>query len=160
MLEAIIFDMDGVLSDSEWIYDEALDAVMSRFGFKMSLEEMHSFRGVSSGEMWEILADRYSAPATAHELLAMEKDFVDERLMRGEIQPIPFAFALMRSLKESGLKIAVATSNFGYRATKMIEQNDVKTLVDVLVSCEDVERAKPRRFVKENRFGYGDSIFR
>ena len=143
MLKAVIFDLDGVLSDSEGVYVEAVSDIMGRFDISLSPEEHLSLRGLSSTLVWELLAERYSLPVSPAELLRLEQDYVDELIKTGNVSPVPFAFPLLMSLKECGIKAAVATSNFGYRAAMVIKQNEAESFVDALVSSELVENLKP-----------------
>ena len=143
MLKAVIFDLDGVLSDSEGLYQEATSEILKGFGVSISQSELLSFRGLNSILAWETLAERYSLPAAVGELLKMEQEYVDTLIEKGSVSPVPFAFAFLKSLKEDGLKTAVATSNFGYRASLVFKQCNAEALVDALVSCEDVENSKP-----------------
>jgi HAD superfamily hydrolase (TIGR01509 family) len=143
MLKAVIFDLDGILSDSEGVYEEATISIMGKFGIVLSVSELRSLRGLNSTLAWAQLAGRYSLPATAQELLKMEQEYIDTLMENGSIPPVPFAFTLIETLKEDGIKTAVATSNFEYRASLVLEQNNAEELIDVLVSSEKVENTKP-----------------
>jgi len=143
MLKAVIFDLDGVLSDSEGIYQEVVAEIMKKFDISVPVSELRSLQGLNSILVWELLSERYSPPATASELLQMEHEYMGKLTESGYVPIVPFSFELMRNLKECGLKTAVATSNFGYIASMVLKQGEAEELVDVLVSCEDVERVKP-----------------
>jgi HAD superfamily hydrolase (TIGR01509 family) len=143
MIEAAIFDMDGVIIDSEGFYEESVDIIMGRFGIEVPQEIKLTLHGMPSEDTWIVLADRFSPPASAQELLAMEQEFIDERIDKGQMLPFPFVMDFIRSLRESGIKVAVATNNYRYRAAKIVEQLGAETLVDVLVCWEDVPNHKP-----------------
>ncbi len=143
-MEAIIFDMDGVLSDSQLWYDEAVVEILRGCGISgVTREVSEEFYGISSSETWQALRERYSLSASVDELVGLEEKYMDARNERGEVLPVPFAFEMMKSLHKSGLKIAVATSNFSARAWSLLRQNAAEALVGAVVSVEDVERAKP-----------------
>ncbi len=143
-LMAVIFDMDGVLVDSEPAYDEALDAILRRFGAGEAPEAFKkTLRGLSTYDTWATVRQAYSLEAGVSDLGAMETEFVNAKRERGEILPVPFAFEAMKTLRKGGLKIAVATSNYRQNALTALRQNSAERLVDAVTSVEDVARAKP-----------------
>lgn len=141
--EAIIFDMDGVLSDSEGVYDEALEVILARYGVQVPPGLPQTFRGISVRETWRRLGEKYLPDANVDELVDLEREYFDARLNRGEIPPVPFAFEMLRGFREGGMKIAVASSNFRYRVDTVLRQNGAQALVDAIATAEDVKRAKP-----------------
>lgn len=143
MLEAVIFDMDGVLTDSEVAYDEILQALMGEMGITISREEQLSFRAVPSSVTWETLSARYATRLTAQELWRREHEMIEARYERGEIPEVPYAFALLKELKRGGLKIAVATSNVRRMVRMVLERSGAAEFVDAISCVEDVENAKP-----------------
>ena len=143
MLKAVIFDMDGVLIDSECLYDRFISETLSSYGTEVPEVHLRSFYGVPSPETWEELIKCYSPPLTVAEALAMEREFVDTMMYRGEISPMPHVFTLIKNLKDSGMKVAVASCNYRYRVSKLIEQHDKDGLIDVSVCGDDVEICKP-----------------
>jgi pseudouridine-5'-monophosphatase len=143
MMKAVIFDLDGVLSDTEGIYEEVVVEIMKKFDINVPVCEVRSIRGLTSILVWEYIYERYSPPVTPEELLQIEHGYMDKLMESGHVPNIPSAFKLMKNVKDRGFKTAVATSNFGYRATMVLKQCEAESLVDVLVSCEDVEKVKP-----------------
>ncbi len=142
MIQAVIFDMDGVLCDSEPVYDEAVALILGRYGVnEVSSASIQQFHGIPSLVTWSRLRERYGLSASAKELELLEREYVEAR--SGEIPPVPFAFDMMRSFRDSGMKIAVATSNYGARARAVLKQYGAEALVDAVASMEDVARAKP-----------------
>lgn len=143
MLEAVVFDMDGVLADSEGAYDSVVETIMGEMGFTVPREEQLSFRGVPSKITWECLAERYALTSSPEELWRREHEIIEEQYARGEIPAIPYAFELLKDLKRGGLKIAVATSNVRSLVQLVLEQNEAKAFVDAVSCVDDVENGKP-----------------
>lgn len=64
MIQAIIFDMDGVLVDSEPVHEAAELEVMKSIGLTISEEEHKSFVGTTDVHIWKTLKERYSLTQT------------------------------------------------------------------------------------------------
>ncbi len=143
-LKAVIFDMDGVLIDSQLAYDDVVDVILQRFGAGTAPYELkQTLHGVSTHDTWAILRERFSLPAMVAELAELENGYIEAKSARGEIPPVPFAFEAMISLRQSGVKIAVATSNYRWKALAVLRQYSAEALVDAVTSVDDVLRAKP-----------------
>ncbi len=143
-LKAVIFDMDGVLIDSQLVYDEIVDVILQRFGHgNAPFELKQTLHGISTNDTWTILRERYSLPASVAKLTEIELELFEARSARGEIPAMPFAFEAMKSLRQSGVKIAVATGNYRQKALETLRQNSAEALVDAVTSVDDVALAKP-----------------
>jgi pseudouridine 5'-phosphatase len=105
----ILFDMDGVLLDTEPLYTKSIQAVTSRFGktFDWGLKEQIMGRGRLAAAAF--LVDALALPLDAETFL-VERDVVLMDLLAEAVE-IPGAEAFTRGLHQRGLKLAVATSS-------------------------------------------------
>jgi beta-phosphoglucomutase-like phosphatase (HAD superfamily) len=60
---AVVFDMDGVLLDSEPLHLQALNEVLAPLGHQATAAENEQFLGWTSEECWRVLIERYDLPA-------------------------------------------------------------------------------------------------
>jgi len=142
MIKAVIFDMDGVLTDSEPVINAAAVAGLREFGVEASPEEFVPFVGM--GE------DRYiGGVAELHGktyVLEMKKRVYEIYLeiLPGMIKPFPGVHELLATLRARGVTLAVASS-----ADRVKVEANLKSIgVDLawfaaLVVGEDVELKKP-----------------
>jgi HAD superfamily hydrolase (TIGR01509 family) len=141
-LQAVIFDMDGVLVDSEPFGFEAMRRVMARHGLPYGEEENAEFLGRTTLDSCRILRAR-------HRLLESEETLADwyveamlEQIARG---PIPMAGVpeVLRGVRGAGYRLALASS----AEVRLIDANlaalAIRPLFEAVVSGTQVARGKP-----------------
>ncbi len=69
MLRAIIFDMDGVIIDSEPIHYSANKRIFEELGIPINRSSYSNYIGVSNQEMWQDLKNEYNLQQSVEELL-------------------------------------------------------------------------------------------
>ena len=108
-IEAIIFDMDGVLLDSERLYTEATNEVLREFGKVFDWPLKIELMGRSPVESARILLERLEVPLTPAEFLERERPIL-ERLFRN-VSAMQGAPELVSALTRRGYKLGIATSS-------------------------------------------------
>ena len=140
--EAIIFDMDGVLIDSEPLHFAVLSDLLARVGHTLTRAENEQFIGATSDAMFSTLIARHGLAGTVAEYIAC----YDEALLH-ELQqphaPAPGVTALMARLHELGKRLAVASSSRRAWVDATIRSLGLADSFDVVVTGDDVERGKP-----------------
>jgi HAD superfamily hydrolase (TIGR01509 family) len=140
--EAVIFDMDGVLIDSEPLHFAVLSELLARAGHILTRAENEDFIGTTSEAMFSTLIAKHGLSGTVDEYIAR----YDEALLRVLHEPhAPAAgvTALMARLRELGKRLAVASSSRRTWVAATIQSLGLADRFDVLVSGDDVERGKP-----------------
>ena len=140
----VIFDMDGVLCDSEDFMAEAAAAMFAEtYGVIVNPDEFRPFRGM--GE------DRYLGGVAKHHSvtldLAVDKNRAYEIFLHripGRLQPLPGAREFIASCRARGLKLAVATSADRLKLNGMLPEIGLPhQLFDAIVTGSDVTNKKP-----------------
>jgi pseudouridine-5'-monophosphatase len=106
---AVLFDLDGVLLDTERLYTEATQAIVGRFGKTFTWAIKRDAMGRDALVSARIVLDRLGVPLTPEEFVA-ERDVILERLVQ-RCEAIEGAEAFVRSLVGHGVPVAVATSS-------------------------------------------------
>lgn len=141
--QAVIFDMDGTLLNTEDIYYIADGLFLQQYGIEYT-PEIHEFmigKGVKGFLDWT-LEQKPDIPYSYHELAAQkEKIFLD--CARGKAQVFPYMLELLEDLKKAKIPCAVASGSPLNVIEVLTEETGIRQYFSALVSSENVERPKP-----------------
>ncbi len=141
-IEAVVFDMDGVLVDTEHLWDEVREELTGEWGGRYTPEAQRAMMGMSSHE-WS----RY-----LHEIVGLReqpevinREVVRRMLARYEVDlpVIPGAVDAVRRLASAGYRLAVASSSNRELIDTVLRRLELTALFEVTVSSEEVARGKP-----------------
>ncbi len=139
---AIIFDMDGVLLDSEPIGYEAMRLVMDRHGAPYDLAENDEFVGRTSTESFRILRARHRMRPEAEEL-ARQFQEAKIRIVRERAVPLPGVPEVLIGARAAGYRLALASSAETSVIDATVERLSLAGLFELRVSGWEVGRGKP-----------------
>lgn len=145
MLEAVLFDMDGVLIDSEPIHRNMFLSVARELGCRGAEAHLAAFVGRSSLALWEhtVAAHGLDGDPQAFSDLQMTRYREFLRQNEGSIEPAPGIPELLADLVENGARIAVASSNTRENVDFVLRYFGMDGIFDATVSGEDGAPAKP-----------------
>jgi HAD superfamily hydrolase (TIGR01509 family) len=143
-IDGIIFDMDGVLCDSEPFICEAARTMFKQVhNTDVECEDFVPFVGAGEDRYIGGVAEQYGVK------LVMPRDkertyAIYLQIIKGRLQPLPGAVQFIRSCRQSGLKLAVATSADHVKMAGNLEQIGILAQsFDAIVTGNDVEKKKP-----------------
>jgi HAD superfamily hydrolase (TIGR01509 family) len=140
-VEAVIFDLDGVLVDSETIWDNARQELVARVGGSWRPEATREMMGMSSSEWSAYLRDRLGVPLSAEEISSEVAASVEQRYA----QELP----LLPGAREAVLRLAqrwplgLASSSNRPIIEQFLDVSGLRSCFAATVSSEEVERGKP-----------------
>jgi len=135
----VIFDLDGVLIDSEPLYELAFRSYLERIRREGNAELFAITLGRRQVDFLPELAERLGRePAELERGLEAALEPLLERL-----EPMPYAAETVRSLRGDGRSLALATSSTAEFAARALRRLELESLFDALVTGEEVERGKP-----------------
>lgn len=140
---AVIFDMDGVLLDSEALYKENNLRFFSSLGMEVSHELYHSFIGTSSTIMWQTLKARFDLPHEIGLYKDLEKEEKYRLLSHTDLQPHETLNELLDHLNSTGIKLGVASMSMKKNILLVLEKLRFTQYFSVILSGEDVVKGKP-----------------
>ena len=143
MLEAVIFDMDGVIVDSEPWHLEINLELYEELGFKLTLEEYKQFIGKSNIDMWSLLKNKYSLKQSIPEILKIQGEKSIQHLQQQKDGLIEGILPLLRTLKEKGIPIGLASSSSLEYIEAVLNKYKIREYFRVVVSGENMEKGKP-----------------
>lgn len=143
-IKAVLFDMDGVLIDAkDWHY-EALNKALKLFGLEISkYDHLHSFDGLPTREKLRMVEEDNYFPEELHSFVNLLKQKYTVEYIQTKCTPtFCHEYALAR-LKNEGYKIAVCSNSIRSSIEMMMDKAALKGYIDLIVSNEDVKKAKP-----------------
>lgn len=144
MKKIIIFDMDGVLIDSEIIYHERMVEFLTDKGFEVKEETLLKLVGNSSKRTYEILKQGcVNFYKTEEEYQAEKTAYFFNRPICYEAMVNSSAKECMKSLKNKNYAISIASSSPKYHIEKITKMLDIDEYLDYIVSGEDFKESKP-----------------
>ncbi len=140
--QAVIFDLDGTLIDSEPNYLKADRELVRRYGGEMSEEEHHGYVGIGSWTFLKIIKEKWNLSAGLQEMLEL-KDQLYMELARANTAVFPEMARLLEKLRGRKVPMAVASGSSREVIRELTEATGIRHYFDVLVSAGEVDRGKP-----------------
>ena len=143
-IEAVIFDLDGVLVDSEPVHFRAANRVLARYGTAISEQEYITYIGLGEAATWRQWRDRFGLAASMEGLL---EQHTAARLteIAGGVPAIVDGVRLARQLHQAALPLAIASSSTPAVIDALLAALGLADVFGVRVSGEDpeVRHSKP-----------------
>lgn len=143
MLKAVLFDMDGVLVDSEPEYRRIEEALCRRVGIEPTAEEFKNNAGKGALAVWTAFKEKYKFPEDPQELIEIVAQQARSYYESEALAAIKPSVALLKRCAASGLKVAVATSSLKENADVVIKNIGVERCVDAIAAGDMVKSTKP-----------------
>ena len=141
-VKAVIFDLDGTLVDSMWMWETIDIEFLGKYGYSCPPELQKTIEGMGFTETAVYFKERFSLPMTLEEIkecwsqMAMDK-------YRTQVPLKPGALEFLRYCKDQGIATGIATSNGRPIVDAVIEALQIgEYFQEVATACE-VEKGKP-----------------
>jgi len=141
-LKAVIFDMDGVIFNTEVLSRRLWREVFKEYGYGFSDTTYKKLIGRSMPDAYKILSEEYG-PELPIEELAERQDALWHKATAGETEKKAGIHEILEYLQSRGIPCAVGSSTNHVEVEKRLEQNGLRGYFDVVVGGDYVENAKP-----------------
>lgn len=146
MLAAVIFDFDGVISDSEPWHFEAYNRVLAEFGLYIEKEEYYAYYlGFTDYEAFEQIQKKYKTDFHGLDIehLVERKEKIFEEIIGKGGHLIKGIVELIKELKRNNIKTAICSGATAADIKVMLAGTPIENSFDVIVSADDITESKP-----------------
>lgn len=146
MLGAVIFDFDGVITDSEILHLRAFNHVLDQFGIELTKKEYYkNYLGLTDSDLFGVLVSRYPNRLNDSQMegLLAQKKIVFEMLAKTEGSIIEGVRDFLEMLRQNNMPLAICSGALLPEIEIILEDARLRSFFKVIVSAEHVEKGKP-----------------
>jgi beta-phosphoglucomutase family hydrolase len=142
LIRAVIFDMDGVIVESESAHVEAEKRVLSKYGISISADELHEYAGTTAKKMFSELTKKYRLKVKAEKLLR-EKEQILFKFLEEDAEPTKGIIELLVRLKERDVKLCIGSSSPMKQVDYILNKLNIACLFEYAVGSDNILHSKP-----------------
>jgi HAD superfamily hydrolase (TIGR01509 family) len=140
---AVIFDMDGVLIDSQPLHYELDVRVLKSCGYAAEIDTVTPYTGLSNPDRWAKYKEDLNLSQEREELISMAEEAMREMFSSADLTPIEGITLLLNGIKAMGIPCGVASSSSHELIELVLEKIGLRKHFDIIISGEDVTDGKP-----------------
>lgn len=141
--ERVIFDMDGLIFDTENLFMRELGAVMAESGYMLTRERYVKTLGLTGEILKNTMLGYYGSDYPHAEMSRRARERVDRAALAGELTVKPGIRGLLELLRERGIPCAVASSTHTVYVEKYLAAAGLREYFDEVIGGELAARSKP-----------------
>ena len=142
-IKAVLFDLDGTLTDTEKFYQTAWPDALGHFGYEMTPEKPLELRSLGRPFVLEKFREWYGEDFDYWAVREYRKGLIEEILRKYGIPLKPGAKEILAWLKEHGVFVALVTANDKERAERYLKKIGLFNYFNAVVCADMVEKGKP-----------------
>jgi HAD superfamily hydrolase (TIGR01509 family) len=142
LFRTVIFDLDGVLADSEPWWNEIDKKLLGEYGVCYRGEYHGNVLGVSYRLAVEFYKKAFGLSAPTEELVRRRGEIAAE-FFATRVGLFPSTRAVLEELRQMKLRLAIATSSVSASARPFLNRHELTPFFDVIVTGDEIERGKP-----------------
>ena len=144
MIQTVIFDLDGVIIDSEPVHFRLEKQMLDELQIAVSSEEHNSYVGMSSENMWATIVSRHNLSYQPAELVQKKYSlYIDHLLNEQNLHPIPGVADLIKELYENNFKLIIASSSPAEVIDAILKKFDLSKYFSATISGTELTHSKP-----------------
>lgn len=138
-----IFDMDGLLFDTERLYRDARADVLAEYGYVHREEDYAQIIGLGGQRQLDVLLRIYGPDYPADEIARKSRELMDLRIRQTGVPVKPGIRELLCFFREKGVSCCVASSTERIHVEKYLRQTGISEYFSYIVGGNEIQRSKP-----------------
>jgi beta-phosphoglucomutase len=145
MLRAVIFDFDGVITDTEILHLRAFNEVLAQYGIEITAKDYYKdYLGLTDFDCFKLFISKGWLKLDSSEIenLVEQKNRTFEKLAQTEGRIIGGVRDFLQMLKENNIPMAICSGSLQTEIELILEEARLRSFFEVIVSAEDVRKNK------------------
>jgi HAD superfamily hydrolase (TIGR01509 family) len=146
MLKAVIFDFDGVITDSEILHLRAFNRSLIPFGVEITTKDYYKeYLGFSDFDCYKLLIEKGLLKIDERQIddIIKEKSKIFEELTKTEGRTIEGVQEFLQMLEQNNIPMAICSGSLLVEIEVMLEESNLRHFFAEIVSAEQVKKGKP-----------------
>ena len=146
MLRAVIFDFDGVITDSEVLHFRTFNEILGQYDFGITMSDYYkNYLGLSDFDLFGLLINEGLIKADASEInnMVMRKNELFEEMAKTEGKIIEGVRDFLGLLKDNNIPLAICSGALLVEIEMILEDAGLRSRFETVVSAEQVRKGKP-----------------
>ncbi|HMC10811.1 MAG TPA: HAD family phosphatase [Pirellulaceae bacterium] len=139
---AVVFDLDGLMFNTEELYQEVGTELLRRRGYVFTQELLDQMMGRPSQIALQMMIDTHTLKSTVEELLA-ETDEIFPEILRTRLAPMPGLVELLAALEQKAVPKGIATSSRRSFVERVLGTFGYQPRFSPILTSEDITHGKP-----------------
>lgn len=140
--KAVVFDLDGLMFNTEELYQEVGTELLRRRGYEFTQELLDQMMGRPSQVALQLMIDTHTLKATVEELL-VETDEIFPAILRERLAPMPGLLDLLQALEQHDIPKGIATSSRRSFVERVLGTFNFQPRFHPILTSEDIKLGKP-----------------
>lgn len=142
-MKAVIFDLDGVIIDSEPLHFLSDKTLLEKLEIKVPENYLDTFIGVTNPVMWKEIINEFNIQKDLQEILNLQLSLKLKLLKKSTLAAIEGIPQLLNELYIQDIPVGIASSSSSIFIKEVINKLHVRKYISLWVSAENVEKSKP-----------------
>jgi len=142
-IEAVLFDMDGVIFDTEIVYLDIWTKIFHSYEYKMTKEVYISVMGRGRKNVIKTFLDVYGHDLPIIQMYKEKDEILAQVIDKGQVPMKVGVKEILSFLKENKYKVALATSAKRDRVAKQLKMSNIQNVFDIIVCGDEIINSKP-----------------
>ena len=146
MLRAVIFDFDGVITDSEILHLRAFNRVLAQYNIQIATKDYYKdYLGLTDLDCFKLLTRKgmLKLDSQAIKILIKQKNQIFEELAKTEGRIIEGVRDFLQMLKQNNIPMAICSGALAAEIELILEEARLRHYFEVIVSAEQIKKGKP-----------------
>jgi len=142
-MKAFIFDMDGVIIDSEPLHNEIILKTLAYFKIPFVAENLEQYAGTTTAFLFNKIIEERNLALDVSEMVNYKDQYVIQGIRDSDLVPIPGILDLLAALKQLQIPLAIASSSAVPFIDAVVEKLKIVNQFDIIMSGEALPKSKP-----------------